>query len=65
MISGNYESAEKFKKVIERYDYVFVYRTNTDTVDNIKECFEGGKIQRDTLYRVAKNNETIELEIVK
>lgn len=65
MISGNYELAEKFKKVIERYDYVFVYRTNTDTVDNIKECFEGGKIQRDTLYRVAKNNETIELEIVK
>lgn len=65
MISGNYESAEKFKKVIERYDYVFVYRTNTDTVDNIKECFEGGKVQRDTLYRVVKNNETIELEIVK
>lgn len=65
MISGNYESAEKFKKVIERYDYVFVYRTNTDTVDNIKECFEGGKVQRDTLYRVVKNNETIELEKVK
>lgn len=65
MISGNYESAEKFKKAIERYDYVFVYRTNTDTVDNIKECFEGGKVQRDTLYRVVKNNETIELEIVK
>lgn len=65
MISGNYESAEKFKKVIERYDYVFIYRTNTDTVDNIKECFEGGKVQRDTLYRVVKNNETIELEIVK
>ena len=65
MISGNYESAEKFKKVIERYDYVFVYRTNTDTVDNIKECFEGGRVQRDTLYRVVKNNETIELEIVK
>lgn len=65
MISGNYESAEKFKKVIERYDYVFIYRTNTDTVDNIKECFEGGKVQRDTLYRVVKNNETIELEKVK
>lgn len=65
MISGNYESSEKFKKVIERYDYVFIYRTNTDTVDNIKECFEGGKVQRDTLYRVVKNNETIELEIVK
>lgn len=65
MISGNYESAEKFKKVIKRYDYVFVYRTNTDTVDNIKECFEGGKVQRDTLYRVVKNNETIELEKVK
>ncbi len=65
MISGNYESAEKFKKVIERYDYVFVYRTNADTVDNIKECFEGGKVQRDTLYRVVKNNETIELEKVK
>ena len=65
MISGNYESAEKLKKVIERYDYVFIYRTNTDTVDNIKECFEGGKVQRDTLYRVVKNNETIELEKVK
>lgn len=65
MISGNYESAEKFKKVIERYDYVFVYRTNADIVDNIKECFEGGKVQRDTLYRVVKNNETIELEKVK
>ena len=61
MVSGNYESAEKFEKVIERYDYVFVYRTNQDTIDNIKACFEDGEIERDTLYKVVKNNKTVRL----
>ena len=61
MVSGNYESAEKFEKVIERYDYVFVYRTNQDTIDNIKACFEDEEIERDTLYKVVKNNETVRL----
>ena len=58
MVSGNYESAERFEKVIERYDFVFVYRTNQDTIDNIKACFEDGEIERDTLYKVVKNNKT-------
>ena len=61
MVSGNYESAEKFEKVIERYDYVFVYRTNQDTIDNIKACFEDEEIERDTLYKVVKNNKTVRL----
>ena len=61
MVSGNYESAERFEKVIERYDYVFVYRTNQDTIDNIKACFEDGEIERDTLYKVVKNNKTVRL----
>lgn len=65
MQSGNYESIDRFEKVLEGYDYVFVYRTNADTVDNIKGCFKDGKVQRDTLYKVIKNNEKLELEPVK
>lgn len=61
MVSGNYESAEKFEKVIERYDYVFVYRTNQDTIDNIKACFEDEEIERDTLYKVVTSNEKVRL----
>lgn len=64
MISGNYESADKFEKAIERYDYVYIYRTNVDTIDNIKECFKDSKVQRDTLYKVENYNEKIWLEPV-
>lgn len=64
MISGNYESAEKFEKVIERYDYVFVYRTNAGAIGNIKECFKDGKVQRDTLYKVVRYDEKLWLEPV-
>lgn len=64
MISGNYESADKFEKAIERYDYVYIYRTNVDTIDNIKECFKDGKVQRDTLYKVVRYDEKLWLEPV-
>ena len=40
---------------------MFVYRTNQDTIDNIKACFEDGEIERDTLYKVVKNNKTVRL----
>lgn len=65
MLSGNYESAEKFEKAIEKYDYVFVYRINVDTVDNIRECFKDREVQRDTLYKVIKNSEKFSLEPVE
>ena len=60
-ISDYLSQMAQFEKVIERYDYVFVYRTNQDTIDNIKACFEDEEIERDTLYKVVKNNKTVRL----
>ena len=64
-IVGNFSKIEELKKVAENYDYIFIYRMKEDTKEIVKTIFEDEKVSNDTLYRVVKNENTINLEKVR
>lgn len=64
-IVGNFSKIEELEKVAENYDYIFIYRMKEDTKEIVKTIFEDGKVSNDTLYRVVKNENTINLEKVR
>lgn len=64
-IVGNFSKIEELEKVAENYDYIFIYRMKEDTKEIVKTIFEDEKVSNDTLYRVVKNENTINLEKVR
>ena len=64
-IVGNFSKIEELEKVAENYDYVFVYRMKEESKETVKTIFEDEKVRNDTLYRVVKNENTINLEKVR
>lgn len=64
-IVGNFSKVEELEKVAENYDYVFVYRMKEESKETVKTIFEDEKVRNDTLYKVVKNENTINLEKVR
>ena len=64
-IVGNFSKIEELEKVAENYDYIFIYRMKEDTKEIVKTIFEDEKVSNDTLYKVVKNENTINLEKVR
>lgn len=63
-IAGNFKDEQDLENTAQEYDYIFIYRMDSEMKEVVSTLFEGNEVKNDTLYKVIYNDENILLEKV-
>lgn len=62
IISGNFSDENDFKEIVQKYDYIFIYRMKDADKQIMSNYIETNEVEEDTLYKVRYNDENIILQ---
>ena len=65
IIVGDFENEKQLEEIAINYDYVFIYRIDTEAKNNVCNLFEGSYVNTDTLYKVNQDEGKLKLKIVR
>ena len=65
IIVGDFKNEKQLEEIAINYDYVFIYRIDTEAKNNVCNLFEGSYVNTDTLYKVNQDEGKLKLKIVR